>query len=278
MKVHTVDLAKEYGIAGGKLECITMDNPWDVENTVWKRPAMIVVPGGGYGMVSKREAEPIAHAYLARGFQTFILTYTVGGEKGMPYPQQLIELGCAVDYVKKHANEMNVNANEVFAVGFSAGGHLVGNLAVEWQNVPEKAGFALDCKVAGVVLSYPVISKINGHQGSYINLLHGYTEEAQEELLKTLNLNEAVTKDTPPTFLWATATDGAVPADNAIRFAQACATQGVPYELHIYPRGVHGLSTCSYEICGGMDEMVNRASRWLDDSSAFLHLFTEEKY
>lgn len=278
MHVRTVDLKEEYGIAGGKLECMYIDSPWDSGHEGWKRPAMLVIPGGGYGMVSKREAEPIAHAYFARGFQVFILTYTVGGEKGMSYPEQLIEAGCAVDYIKKHAQEMHVNADEVFAVGFSAGGHLTGNLAVEWQKVPEKAGFALDCKLAGVVLSYPVISQINGHQGSYNNLLYGYTDEAKAELLKTLNLNEAVTKDAPPAFLWATATDNAVPADNAIRFAQACATQGVPYELHIYPRGVHGLSTCSYEICDNMDEIVQRASRWVEDSCQFLHLFTQEKF
>ena len=277
MKVSLVDLKNEYAVAGGTLECILATDPWDCKSTTWKRPAMIVVPGGGYGMVSKREAEPIAHAYLARGFQVFILTYTVGGENGMSYPEQLIELGCAVDYVKKHAGEMNVNANEVFAVGFSAGGHLVGNLAVEWQNVSEKAGFALDCKPAGVVLCYPVISKINGHQGSYANLLYGYTEEAKEEMLKTLNLNEAVTKDTPPTFLWATATDNAVPADNAIRFAQACATQGVPYELHIYPRGLHGLATCDAEINAVGIELI-RSRKWLDDCSGFFHMYTKETF
>ncbi|MBQ8291355.1 MAG: alpha/beta hydrolase [Clostridia bacterium] len=277
MKNYMVDLQKEYGLNGGRLECILADNPWDAGHEDWKRPALVVVPGGGYGMVSKREAEPIAFSFLARGFQVFILRYTIGGENGMSYPEQLIELGAAVDYVKKNAKTLRVNENEVFAIGFSAGGHLTGNLAVEWQSVSAKAGQTLDCKPTAVGLSYPVISKINGHQGSYTNLLYGYSDEACLELLKTLNLNEAVTKDTPPTFLWATATDTVVSADNALRFAQACANNGVPYELHIYPRGRHGLSTASAEICEAHSDLP-RVARWVEDCVAFFRMYMEESF
>lgn len=276
MKAYKVDLGKEYGVKNGTLECILGEKPFDADKE-WQRPAVIVVPGGGYAYASKREGEPVAMAFLARGFQAFILDYKTGVENGVKYPEQLLQLGAAVDYVKKHAAELNVNADEVFAVGFSAGGHLVGNLAVEYADVPNKAGQALDCKPTAVGLCYPVISKIHGHQGSYNNLLNGYSEEEKEALLKTLNVNEAVTENTPPAFLWATATDGAVPADNALRYALACANNGVPYEIHIYPQGSHGLSTGSLEV-NGESAALKRVSAWLDDCASFFRLYCSEKF
>ena len=273
----TVDLKEEYGLQGGKLECMAIDMPFDIDTPNWKRPALIVVPGGGYGMTSKREADPIALAFLARGFQTFILWYTAGGETGISYPEQLIELGSAVDYIKKNAEKLNVNKDEVFVVGFSAGGHLTGNLAIEYASISEKAGQAIDAKPTAVGLCYPVISIKNGHVGSFENLLYGYTEEAKAELLKTLNLNEAVTENTPPAFIWATAKDQAVPADNAIRYAQALSEKNVEFELHVYADGVHGLATCDEEINPPGSHLA-RTSKWLDDCSAFFHRFTEEKF
>ena len=76
MKCFEIDLQKEYGTQGGVLECLVWDKPVDVVEN-WKRPALIVVPGGGYGKVSRREAEPVAFAFMAKGFQTFILNYAV---------------------------------------------------------------------------------------------------------------------------------------------------------------------------------------------------------
>ena len=277
MYTKTVDLQKEYGLQGGTLDCLTIAAPFDAPTPTWKRPALIVVPGGGYAMVSKREAEPIALAFLSRGFQAFVLTYLTGSENGVSYPEQLIELGAAVDYVKKHADELGVNKDEIFVVGFSAGGHLTGNLAIEYASVSEKAGQPLDCKPTAVGLSYPVISRAHGHIDSYENLLYGYTDEAKKELLKTLNLNEAVTKDTPPAFLRATATDNAVPVDNAIRYAQALSDNGVEFEVNVYPRGVQGLSTCVEEINVKCDELV-RARKWVDDCAAFFRLYCVESF
>ncbi len=274
MKAYTVALKEEYPfLQGGKLSCMPMDMPWDNPRE-WKRPAIIVVPGGGYGMVSKREGEPVASAFFAKGFQAFILDYLVASD-GVSYPEQLLELAAAVDYVKKNAERFNVNEKEVFVVGFSAGGHLAGNLAVEHTHVFNKARVALNCKPAAVGLCYPVISKIHGHQGSYENLLQGYSEEAKEELLKTLNLNEAVSEDTPPAFLWATATDGAVPADNAIRYALALAEKGIAYELHIYPQGHHGLSTGALEI-NDVQGKVPKVSAWVDDCIEFFKMYIQE--
>lgn len=275
MRVYEVDLQKEYAfVAGGRLSCILMDCPSDaIEN--WKRPAVIVVPGGGYRHVSKREGEPIASAFLNRGFQTFILWYTV--EEGARYPKPLLQLSAAVDYVKKNAEAFNVNPEEVFVVGFSAGGHLTGNLAVEYQSIPKKFGVKVDCKPTAVGLCYPVISKEHGHQGSYNQLLNGYTEEEKEELLKTLNLNEAVSDVTPPAFIWSTVEDAAVPSDNALRYAMALDQHNIAYELHIYPKGPHGRSTGDLEV-NPPSPALAKIKHWVDDCAEFFRMYTVEQF
>ncbi|MBE5739648.1 MAG: alpha/beta hydrolase [Clostridiales bacterium] len=277
MKLFTVDLHKEYPfLQGGTLECLVSENPFDVGAENWKRPALIVIPGGGYAMVSRREGVPVASAFFAKGFQVFILKYLTA-EDDVRYPEQLLEAASAVDYIKKNADSLNVNKDEVFVVGFSAGGHLTANLAVEHQCVASKIGVELDCKPTAVGLGYPVISKKHGHFGSYDNLLQGYTDEAKEELLKTLNLNESVSEHTPPAFIWATATDNVVPADNALRYALALANQNIPYELHIYPEGVHGLSVGHYEV-NPITDSAKRVSDWVDACSTFFRMYTVEKF
>lgn len=275
MRVYTVDLKEKYAfLQGGILECILMDYPMDMKNPAWKRPAVVVVPGGGYSMVSKREGDPIAAEFFAQGFQTFVLTYEVS--PNVAYPEQLLELSSAVDYIRANAEELSVNPDEIFVVGFSAGGHLTANLAVEHQSVSQKAGVSLNAKPTAVGLGYPVISKLDGHVGSFDNLLVGYTEEAQEELLKTLNLDQAVTKDTPPAYIFTTSTDEIVPSVNSLHYAMALAKAGVEYELHVYPRGPHGAATAKLEINNYYPELENMKN-WIADCSRFFRMYTVEK-
>lgn len=284
MKYNKIDLVKRYDLKGGELECIAVDVPWDPWNQPpgWKRPAVIIVPGGGYEKVSRREGEPTAMQFIARGFQAFILTYAIGGEKGASYPEQLFEAAAAVDYVKNNAEKYGVNAGEVFVIGFSAGGHIVGNLAVEYKNIVQKWGREVDCKPTAVGLCYPVISQVHGHQGSFDNLLYGYSKEKKKALLKTLNLDGAVSPDTPPAFLWTTATDTCVPPDNALRYASALDRNGITYELHVYPRGQHGKAAGDLEsnICNTEEDVkaLARISRWIDDCAAFFRLFVAERF
>ena len=275
MICKTLDLGKEYGLKGGKLSSLCIDMPFD-QKMDWKRPAVIVVPGGGYGMCSKREAETVAAAFLARGFQTFILTYTTVND-GVAYPEQLLELACAVDYVKKNAQTYSVNPDEVFVVGFSAGGHLSGNLSTDYTQAVQAYGAPLDCKVTAAGLCYPVITSKKGHFGSYQNLLNGYTDEEKQELMPKLNLNEIVCEHTAPAFIWATSTDKVVPPSNALRYALALDDQEILYELHVYPTGVHGLSTCDGEVNPPAPHL-KRMVRWVDDCAEFFRQFVKESY
>ncbi len=275
MRTFTKNLKEEYAfLQGGELKGLLMENPNDVAS--WRRPGLIVVPGGGYHHCSVREAEPVAAEFMARGFQTFIINYLCEPQNAR-YPEQLLELASAVDYVRKHAEEFKVNPDEIFIVGFSAGGHLTGNLAVEHQNVSKKAGVELDCKPTAIGLGYPVVSKIHGHQASYDTILKGYSDEEKEELYKIVNLNEAVNEQTPPAFIWATAQDQVVPTDNALRYAMAMDKAGLTYELHIYPHGPHGLSTASWEVNSAEVPDMYRIRRWTKNCAEFFYNYVTER-
>ena len=272
--MYYIDLKKHYNVAGGILTPYTIDCPTDKKE--WRRPAVIIVPGGAYEHVSKREGEPVACHFLARGFQAFVLEYLVSPD-GVRYPEQLHELAAAVDYLKKHSEEFHINKNEIFVMGFSAGGHLTANLAVDCSAVSDIVGEKLDCKVTAIGLGYPVISAELGHTRSHENLLSGYNDKQKQKLFSQLNLDKTVNQNTVPAFIWTTATDSSVPAINSLNFAKALAENGIRYELHVYPEGEHGGSTCNLEVNDECNAIARNA-QWIDNCASFFRLFTVEKY
>lgn len=213
-----------------------------------KRPVILMCPGGGYEMTSDREAEPMAMQFLAMGYHVAILRYSVCPVR---YPAALLQVAESVLYLKEHADEYHIDPEKIVVQGCSAGGHLAANYGIAWnspfltklmgiENDPERL------RVAGLLLCYPVItSGEKAHEESFRNLLGEQYEEKKEEL----SLENQVTPDTPPTFLWHTATDETVPVENSLYFFQACLQQGVSAELHIYPVGGHGLSLANEETC-----------------------------
>lgn len=276
MQVQEIELKKIYTLKGGKLKCITMENPWDVGHENWQRPAVIVVPGGGYALCSRREAVPVASRFFAKGFQTFVLEYLCRPQ-GAAYPEQLLELACAVDYVRKNAKRFHVNAEEIFVIGFSAGGHLTANLAVEHHQICKKFNMNVDSTPKAVALCYPVISNKFAYKGTHENLLFPYSETEKTDLLKTLNVDESVSSQTPPSFIWTTVEDDVVPPENALAFAMALQKHKISYELHVYPNGAHGTSTCGWEV----NEKANnleKASAWVDECIAFFRSYCQEKF
>ena len=213
-----------------------------------KRPVILMCPGGGYEMTSDREAEPMAMQFLAMGYHVAILRYSVCPVR---YPAALLQVAESVLYLKEHADEYHIDPEKIVVQGCSAGGHLAANYGIA-RNSPfltKRMGMENDPEqlcVAGLLLCYPVItSGEKAHEESFRNLLGEQYEEKKEEL----SLENQVTPDTPPTFLWHTATDETVPVENSLYFFQACLQQGVSAELHIYPVGGHGLSLANEETC-----------------------------
>ena len=218
------------------------------ELQIGKRKAMIVCPGGGYGWLSEREGEPVALQYFAAGLNVFVLRYSVQKNAGNYAP--LIEACLAVKYLREHCDELYVDPNYVFITGFSAGGHLAAWTGTMWH-IPEVAAH-LDgadqtiCKPTATLPCYAVITSKPGvrHTGSIMNLNGG---NADEEGMARFSLENFVDERTSPAFLWHTATDTCVPVMNSILYASALSENKIPFELHIFPNGPHGLSLCNKE-------------------------------
>lgn len=273
MKFETVVLKDHYKcVEGGTLKVLCTDNPFGRGHN-WVRPMVIVVPGGAYWGVAKREGEPVAAEFFAKGYQVAILDYLCR-EQGAQYPEQIFELGAAVDYVIKNAKRLDVNPKEIFIVGFSAGGHLVADFSNEYPTLNKRRKADLSINVKAVGLSYPVI---DDHEESFDNLLYWYAKEEKASLKAFLKMPARVTKNTPPTFIWTTAEDQIVPAQNTLRYALALADNGVPYECHVYPKGGHGMSVGSLELNDNA-YAATVLSAWTKDMIRFFRSFCKEPY
>ena len=277
MKKEIIDLYKVFGLtrkdgAQGYLTCYTIDDYGFCKGRM--RPAMIVVGGGGYSYVSDREKEPIAISYLNQGFNVFVLDYSVAP---LCYPTQLIEGLMAVAYIRENAQSLNVINDKICAVGFSAGGHFCGMLATLFNEkvVEETLGdHAKNCRLDGVILAYPVLSAYGKiHEGSIKNISGG-----DEQITKKMDIPAMVTENSVPAFIWTTVNDGIVPSESSLLMAMAYREKGVPFELHMFENGCHGLSLAKEETSPPTSNIhVNiPVQAWFDLSVTWLnsHGFT----
>jgi acetyl esterase/lipase len=243
MKVFNVDLYEYFSIekpsgAQGVLTCYLQNL---ITETYKDRsfPAILVIPGGAYAMTSQREKDPIALKYLSNGYNAFILNYSVSP---LNFPTQFIEASMAMAYIRDNAKNLNVRKDRVCALGCSAGGHLLGTISTMFER--SEIDFLGDKKAYvrpdASIFMYPVISGVDKpHIGSFINLLgDGY-----EDKLEEFSIDKNVSKNCPPAFIVSTVGDLGVPCRNSLLLARAYEEYGVPFELHIFERGRHGLST-----------------------------------
>ncbi len=232
--------------------------PMDRYDAPPSRPTVVICPGGGYHGLSKREGEPIALAYNAAGYNAVIIYYaTATTAPGIHHPQQLLQVCAAVATVREHAQDWYADPTQVYTCGFSAGGHAAAHCGVSWHQdvVSEALGVENQlCRPDGMILAYPVLTADPSfaHMGSIYNLL-GEKNADDPALRDLVSIEKQVRSDTPPTFVWHTFEDNCVPVKNSLAFALAMKEKEVPVELHIYPKGWHGLSL-SNEITGGGPE------------------------
>ncbi|MEY8508184.1 alpha/beta hydrolase [Lachnospiraceae bacterium 42-17] len=226
-----------------RLQAYIQDTPHDGSLKVKRRPFVLICPGGGYERTSYREGEPTAFHFLNRGYHAGVLRYSTA-----PYhfPVQVLELGQAVLKLREKAEEWNIDMERLVVQGASAGGHLAASYGVFWNHklVTEALGVdAEDLRPRGVMLSYPVITTdaVYAHKGSFENLLGKKVSRDADKV----SVEKLVTKAMPPCFLWHTVEDATVPVENSILMAMALRKEGIPFELHIFPEGEHGLSLAS---------------------------------
>ncbi|MCB1065948.1 MAG: alpha/beta hydrolase [Verrucomicrobiae bacterium] len=207
--------------------------------------AVVVTPGGGYGgLAADHEGDQIAQWWNERGVSAFVLHYRLGSH-GHHFPTQLADVQRAIRTVRSKAGEWHVDPERIGVMGFSAGGHLASMAATKYGDLAYDASDAIDEASARpdfAVLCYPVISMQTGvtHAGSRNNLL-GPDKANDPEAANAVSSELNVTAETPPTFIFQTDEDTAVPAENAVGFYLALRKHGVPAEMHIYQRGPHGV-------------------------------------
>ena len=274
MRVFDVDLYEYYKIKkpqGGKgiLHAYILDESVEI-NENRKNPAMLVIAGGGYSFVSRREAEPVCMKYLSRGFHAFWIDYSVAPIR---YPYELAEAVMAMNYIRENAEELHVDKDMTAAVGFSAGGHLCAMLGSYKGDKAVTDVFkpTVNVRPDAIILGYPVITATGRtHADSFDNLIGDAFEHDK------LSIENLVGAHSAPAFIWATCNDNVVPVRNSLIVASAYEKAGVPFSLHIFGKGVHGLSVADgtvfgddrwiqYGVTKNIDEWVNLSVDWLKE-------------
>ena len=203
--------------------------------------AIVVCPGGGYGGLAPHEGNDYALFLNDHGVAAFVLKYRLGSH-GYRHPAMLQDAARAVRLVRARASEWSIDSKRVGIMGSSAGGHLASTLLTHFDSGKPDAADAVERQSSRPdlgILCYAVISMgPNTHQGSKNNLLG---KDPSPDLVRLLSNELQVTKDTPPCFLWHTWEDKAVKVENSLDFAAALRRNGVPFDLHIYQQGRHGL-------------------------------------
>ena len=266
------------GASAIQLEAYFLNNSSEYQ-TDRPRPAIIVCPGGGYMGLSDREAEPIALSFVAHGYHAFVLRYSV--QTRLPAP--MLDLASAVALLRRNAKEWFIDPERIVVGGFSAGGHLAAALGVFWDKpfIYEPLGLSpelirpnalLLCYAVmelEVISSRPVALDPNGQpvydsQDVMVKLLGDTRPTPAQRDLYRLDLQ--VSPATAPAFIWHTANDQVVPAHNALRFAAALARHQVPYELHVFENGVHGLALANdVTAISGQPQFINPENLiWVD--------------
>ena len=204
-----------------------------------QRPAVLVIPGGGYHFCSDREADPVVFPYLKAGYHAFILRYSLNEQAEWPNPLEDYEQAMAL--IEEKAETWHVAVSRIAVIGFSAGGHLAACAATMSKRRP-----------AAAILGYPVIDG---------DCVHDYLPSAPD-------VPSQVDAHTCPCFVFATRTDNLVPVQNALHMVNALCANDIAFESHIYANGPHGLSTGDASING--QPFSDRYPAWVEDSLSWL--------
>ncbi len=195
------------------------------------RPGVLVIPGGGYSMCSDREAEPIALAFLAKGYAAFVLRYTVGLAKdGYDFSMPMADVNEAMRIIHENAEEWSVDKDKIASIGFSAGGHLCAAVSTMGDIRPNASVLLYPCILDSIsrILAFPVPS-----------------------------LDKEVDDKTPPAIIIASCEDNCVPIENSLAYATSLEKAKIPFEIHIYEKGYHGFSLADHTVYSKAEEEYN---------------------
>lgn len=224
-------------------------------------PVIVVCPGGGYMNLADHEGDAIVQWALSLGYAAALLRYRHAPHHRHPAP--LADADRAIRTVRAKAGEHHLDPNHIAIIGFSAGGHLVSTISTHYSAGDPAASDPIlrhSSRPDAAILCYPVIDLVGpaGHRGSAENLL---AENATGPLAAALSTHTKVTPQTPPSFLFHTVEDGPVPVENSLLYAAALRKNHVPFEMHIYERGKHGVGLAKNDPV--LQTWPDLCARWL---------------
>lgn len=232
-------------IENGKIRISRVINPtlsiYFPDKKISNGTAVIICPGGGYSRLSvDNEGTDISTWLTHNGITAIILKYRLPNDTIMMNKTigPLQDIQEAVRIVRRHASEWNIESDKIGVIGFSAGGHVASTISTRFNEKVYDSD-STNPRPNFVILGYPVItmSELNTHTGSRKNLLG----KSPDPVLVDYFSNELhVLKNTPPTFIFQAEDDKTVPVQNSIDYYTALKNNGIPSELHIYPKGGHG--------------------------------------
>ena len=229
------------GATGQTPKDIPTLTPFPAEAAKRTGASMLIFPGGGYGSLAEHEGTGYAEFFAAHGINAYVLKYRLGSN-GYRHPIMLNDAKRALRMVRTFARRDGLDPARVGVMGSSAGGHLASTLLTHFDAGNANSSDPIERESSRPdlgILCYAVISFGEfAHAGSRKNLLG---DTPPPDLVQNLSNELQVTKDTPPTFLWHTMEDKAVPVENSLMFAAALRRAGVPFSLHVYEKGQHGL-------------------------------------
>lgn len=274
------------------LTAYILDYSPDIQFSV-NRPGVLICPGGGYEHCSDREAEPVALKFATMGYHAFVLRYSVQNENGyaiedgpvikprLSHPAPVREIGMSFMILHEHAEEWRLDTEKIAICGFSAGGHNCAMYAAYWNTELVRGALGVPSSTlrpAAAILGYPLIDflllKEDTDSGTWkdglANISFAGTTDPSDELLEQLSPARHLTPDTPPCFIWATTEDRSVPVRHSLVMANACADANIPFELHIYERGPHGLSLADITTARSSNQINPTDAEWIVHAGEFL--------
>ncbi len=272
-----------------------------------KRPAIVICPGGSYLFCATKEGEPVASRFLGMGYNVFVLRYITYFKnrisninekplinKNSKYPEQVLDLMRVIRMIKNNSEQWGIDKENIFTMGFSAGGHIVALLGNNWDD----DGFleAIEerdkeiCKPKGTILCYPMIHgnllknyniddapESIKYQLPYIKKAIFGTNDVDNKMLEKVNVINSIRKDMPPTFIWHTSEDNITFAKDSVLYAMKMLELNIPCEVHIFERGHHGMALCD-EVSSSLPSDINNENKiWPILANNWMKLQMENK-
>lgn len=261
-----------------------------------KHPAVVICGGGGFMRVSEREKQPVALYFLNLGYQVFVLDYITKSMGIAYYPGPVKDLAKMLMIIRENSEQWNINSERIAIIGFSAGGQICASLATQWHE--EAFAKSIDAvaepqmlRPNAVILCYPLLDylfqmekaesdndsnsfspSIGMKKSDFMQMFleAGVGINATEENYKMASPYYHVSEQTPPTFLWHTAQDELIYAGQSLRFAQSLSENHVPYEIHVFEEGAHGLSLANENSTSNPELINDDVSVWAELAVRFL--------